>query len=182
MPPASASARGMTGQHALDDRIAADDVVVVRGRVSRRKMRKLVRQLCERIAAGRRRLVLDITEVDEVAEGHLSELIGVLRALRREVNRRRARLVIAASPGAFKRLSQSLTDVAPTLAEAIEQGGPRGSARPERVALRATDQPSPMRCLRCGTTWYSRVAALVVDAELACARCGGRLVRPPAHR
>jgi hypothetical protein len=40
--------------------------------------------------------------------------------------------------------------------------------------------PTPMRCLQCGTTWYSRVATLIVESGMGCARCGAPLAIPHA--
>ncbi len=39
----------------------------------------------------------------------------------------------------------------------------------------ASRDPVPLRCLQCGTTWYSRVAALIVESGMGCARCGAPL-------
>ena len=44
----------------------------------------------------------------------------------------------------------------------------------------ASRQPTPMRCLQCGTTWYSRVATLIVESGMGCARCGAPLAIPDA--
>jgi hypothetical protein len=37
-----------------------------------------------------------------------------------------------------------------------------------------------MQCLQCGTTWYSRVATLIVESGMGCARCGAPLAIPDA--
>jgi hypothetical protein len=44
----------------------------------------------------------------------------------------------------------------------------------------ASREPTPLRCVGCGTTWYSRVANLIVESGMSCARCGAPLAIPDA--
>jgi hypothetical protein len=44
----------------------------------------------------------------------------------------------------------------------------------------ASREPTPLQCLQCGTTWYSRVATLIVESGMGCARCGAQLTVPDA--
>ena len=162
----------------LQDDVA--DVVGVRGRVSRFDVRELGRELRLRLEGGSRHVVLDLTAATDVPEG---QLILVLLALRREARRRGGRIVVAAPPGLFERLSRSLAlddliDVAATLAEAVEPLASVERSADPPPAPGATAEPEPMLCRQCGTTWYSRVAALVLEAGMACARCGAPLTAP----
>ena len=69
---------------------------------------------------------------------------------------------------------------------AVVRTGPRErsqqGAEPLDVAPRAAagGEPTPLRCLQCGTTWYSRVATLIVESGMGCARCGAPLAIPDA--
>jgi hypothetical protein len=56
--------------------------------------------------------------------------------------------------------------ITPTLASSVEPRGPTPVA---------SGEPVPLRCLQCGTTWYSRVATLIVASGMSCARCGAPL-------
>jgi hypothetical protein len=70
---------------------------------------------------------------------------------------------------------------------AVVRTGPGERTQQETESLHAVPkggaggQPAPMRCLQCGTTWYSRVAALIVESGMGCARCGAPLAIPDAH-
>jgi hypothetical protein len=68
----------------------------------------------------------------------------------------------------------------------IEQATESPGVAPERSASAeagdatpgATREPTALRCLQCGTTWYSRVATLIVESGMGCARCGATLSIP----
>jgi hypothetical protein len=165
--------------HLHDD--TAADVVRVAGRVTRLDVRELGRDLRRRLAAGSRHVVIDLTAASEIAEGDL--ILGLL-ALRREAYRHGGRVVVAVPPGARERLSRSfalddLVDVASTLAEAVEPRDPvRATAARVAPVPGTSAEPVPMRCIQCGTTWYSRVAELILEAGMSCARCGAPLSTP----
>jgi anti-anti-sigma regulatory factor len=166
--------------HVHDD--ASADVVRVTGRVTRLDVRQLGRDLRQRLAGGSRHVVIDLTAASEIAEGDL--ILGLL-ALRRDAHRHGGRIVVAVPPRAWERLSRSfalddLVDVASTLDEALEPRTAIAAAGPSVAPMPgSTTEPAPMRCLQCGTTWYSRVAALIMDAGMSCARCGAPLSAPP---
>ena len=70
-------------------------------------------------------------------------------------------------------------DIASTLEEAVEPRDRAPAPGAEEAPLPgASAEPAPMRCRQCGTTWYSRVAALIIDAGMSCARCGAPLTTP----
>jgi len=69
---------------------------------------------------------------------------------------------------------------------AVVRTGPRERAK-QRTESRGVvptggvgGDPTPLRCLQCGTTWYSRVASLIVESGMGCARCGAPLAIPDA--
>jgi hypothetical protein len=164
--------------HVPDD---AADVVRVAGRVTRLDVRELGRDLRRRLAAGSRHVVMDLTAASQIAEGDL--ILGLL-LLRRDAYRHGGRIVVAAPPGARERLSTSfalddLVDVVATLAEAVEpRDPPRAPAARVAPMPGTSHKPAPMRCIQCGTTWYSRVAELILEAGMSCARCGAPLSTP----
>jgi hypothetical protein len=61
--------------------------------------------------------------------------------------------------------------------ERTQQGADSLDVTPKGGASR---DPTPLRCLQCGTTWYSRVATLIVESGMGCARCGAPLAIPDA--
>lgn len=63
--------------------------------------------------------------------------------------------------------------IRPRTTEQGEQGAEAGDATPG-----ATRDPTALRCVQCGTTWYSRVATLIVESGMGCARCGATLSIP----
>ncbi len=65
---------------------------------------------------------------------------------------------------------------------AVVRTGPRERTQQGTESLDVAPQggPTPMRCLQCGTTWYSRVATLIVESGMGCARCGAPLAIPDA--
>src|SRR3954469_25037420 len=171
--------RNLVDLHAHND--ASADVVRVTGRVTRLDVRELGRDLRQRLAGGRRHVVIDLPAASGIAEGDL--ILGLL-AVRRDAHRHGGRVVVAVPPGAWERLSNSfalddVVDVASTLDEALEPRTAIAAAGPRVAPMPgSTTEPAPMRCLQCGTTWYSRVAALIMDAGMSCARCGAPLSAP----